>query len=121
MSTPNMKLPAFVASLCGPAKFHLLMGALALASGLYTGQSTKSFTLTTSFFTDPETMTLHNIPNVGVFVGLFVAWHVLWSLLLNHICSRGGKDLAWFMALFPYFGIAVGAFVVLGSAVRDSI
>jgi hypothetical protein len=110
-----------VASLCGPAKFHLLMGALALASGLYTGQSTKSFTLTTSFFTDPDTMTLHNIPNVGVFIGLFITWHILWSLLLNHICSRGGKDLAWFMALFPYFGIAMGVFIVLGSAVQDSI
>jgi len=43
-----------------------------------------------------------NLPhnNVIFFVFKFL-YIVLWTFILNELCSRGWKDLSWFLVLFP--------------------
>ena len=102
-----------VQDLCTPAYVYLVMSVISIVlMMLQNAGNNKMFCLGNYEC---------NVDSPGlVFLGQ-VVYTVFWVFLLNWICSKGYKNLSWFLVLLPFlfFFIALGMFM-LNSAAKQT-
>ena len=80
-------------NLCSPAQFYLVISMITI------------FVIALQNYNNVDVYCLGNYScNVNtVFIFIIKIIYVLfWTWVLNIICSAGGKNVAWFLVLFPY-------------------
>ena len=71
-----------MSKLCSPAKLYLVISAIAVIMALF-----------------------YKFQMMAILTKVFFI--VLWTLFLNYLCSKGYKNVSWFLVLLPYILIAI--------------
>lgn len=84
-----------LSKICTPAVIYLVISLL--STGVLVSQKTSAVTI---FF--------HTI------------CVLIWAFLLNALCSKGYKNISWFLVIIPYI-IMIGMVIVANSVVKSAI
>ena len=71
-----------MSKLCSPAKLYLVISAIAVIMALF-----------------------YKFQMMAILTKVFFI--VLWTWFLNFLCSKGYKNVSWFLVLLPYILIAI--------------
>jgi hypothetical protein len=71
------KMKAMILNMCTPAQIYLFLALFACILGLFSGMKL-----------------------MPVLLKLLFA--VIWTFILNFLCKKGFKNVAWFLVLLPY-------------------
>lgn len=92
----GVELPKMIAELCSPAQVYLLLAVL----GQLTYLGMMIHANNTVVDAEPEGGSIHHYTFFGFIVN--IVFVVIWVALLNYICKfKYGKNIAWFLVLFP--------------------
>jgi amino acid transporter len=83
-----------VQSLCTPALVYFIISVISIFGMLFDNlENTNQFC-----FGNVSC----NVANTSTIFIVHILFFIFWTWLLNFICSRGYKNVAWFILLFPY-------------------
>lgn len=92
--------------LCMPSWIYFLISMISVIVMVFQNISGNGLYKIGSYSCECENVTL-------VFLGKLV-YIFLWTWILNYLCSKGFKNLSWFLVAFPFimFFILIGMFML---------
>ena len=102
-----MKLLKTVNSLCTPAQIYLFFSVISIV--LIALQNTDSHKYCVGNYSC--NLQHHNI----VFFVFKTLYAVIWTYLLQLLCTKGYRNISWFLVLLPFllFFILIGLFILM--------
>jgi hypothetical protein len=97
-------------SLCTPAQIYFALSVLSILGLLV--QNTEAY----KYRVGPHSVSL---PHHNAFFFVFKALYVLaWTFVLQQLCKKGYKNIAWFFVLLPFIAlfVIIGLFLVIHTA-----
>jgi hypothetical protein len=97
----------FLANLCPPAMFYLIISAIALLMVIFQNVGNQNLLSIGNYNS--------RVPNTLLIIIIKALCILFWTWVLNILCKAGHKGVSWFLVLLPFIVTFFMMWVVLAS------